>query len=363
VEREVPAEDGRWYLVRMLLCGNEQGGNEQGGNEQGGKEQGGKEQGGKEQGGKEQGGKEQGGKEQGGKEQGGKEQGGKEQGGTDGVIVILIDITERRRAEQETLAALKARDYAESIVETIHEPLLVLHRDLTVKGANRAFCEQFQVTREATLGRRVYDLGNGQWDIPELRRLLEEVLADNDSFENYLVSHAFESIGRRVMLLNGRHLAHLPLILLGVADITERHDAERALRDSEGRFRALVNATSFVVYRMSPDWTEMRELDGRGFIRDTEQPNRDWLDQYIHPDDQPRVLAAIDAAVRAKHTFELEHRVRRLDGSLGWTLSRAVPLLDEQGEIREWFGAAGDVTARHAQDGQRCSGADVPGLL
>lgn len=124
------------------------------------------------------------------------------------------------------------------------------------------------------------------------------------------------------------------------------HRAEAALADSEARFRALVNATSYVVYRMSPDWKEMRELDGRGFIRDMTRPSTTWLDTYIDPADQPQVLEAISRAILAKGMFELEHRVKRPDGSLGWTLSRAVPLMDAHGRIVEWFGAATDVTGR-----------------
>jgi signal transduction histidine kinase/CheY-like chemotaxis protein len=118
------------------------------------------------------------------------------------------------------------------------------------------------------------------------------------------------------------------------------------LRTTEERFRAFVTATSNVVYRASPDWTEMRELDGRGFMVDITVPSKDWLNQHVHADDQPHVMAAIAAAVESKSVFELEHRVRRVDGTFGWTLSRAVPLFDGKGEITEWFGAARDVTAR-----------------
>ena len=111
-------------------------------------------------------------------------------------------------------------------------------------------------------------------------------------------------------------------------------------------FRALVTATSDVVYSMSADWSEMRHLVGRDFIADTTEPSRGWLEKYIPRDDQPRVLETIAHAVRTKGVFELEHRVLRPDGTLGWTLSRAIPILDERGEIVEWFGAAGDVTRR-----------------
>jgi signal transduction histidine kinase/DNA-binding response OmpR family regulator len=125
-----------------------------------------------------------------------------------------------------------------------------------------------------------------------------------------------------------------------------RRETEQALRDSEERFRALVNATSYVVYRMSPDWTEMRLLEGRGFISDTGRPRTDWLEEYIHPNDRELVLRTIREAVRTKSGFQLEHQVRRTDGSVGWTYSRAVPLFDDKGEIIEWFGAASDITGR-----------------
>jgi signal transduction histidine kinase len=125
-----------------------------------------------------------------------------------------------------------------------------------------------------------------------------------------------------------------------------RQEAAEALRQSEERFRALVTANSNVVYRMSPDWREMLELRGGDFIADTERPSETWIDKYIHPDDQTHVLDAIGQAIRTKSIFQLEHRVLRIDGTLGWTFSRAVPLLDEVGEIREWFGVALDISER-----------------
>ena len=129
-------------------------------------------------------------------------------------------------------------------------------------------------------------------------------------------------------------------------DVTERALAEAQVKASEQRFRALVNATSDVVYQMSPDWREMHRLDGRGFLPNTDQPRAAWIDDYVFPEDRALVLDVMNEAIANKKPFQLEHRVRRVDNSVGWTFSRAVPLLNEAGEITEWFGAASDVTAR-----------------
>lgn len=119
-----------------------------------------------------------------------------------------------------------------------------------------------------------------------------------------------------------------------------------ALRESEERFHGLVAATSDVLYRMNADWSEMRQLTSAGFLAYTEKPDSEWLQKYIHPDDQEHVLAVINEAVKSKGTFSLEHRVLRADGTIGWTYSRAVPVVSDTGEIIEWFGAADDITKR-----------------
>ncbi len=133
-------------------------------------------------------------------------------------------------------------------------------------------------------------------------------------------------------------------VLAIVVETTGRVAAEREIKESSERFRAFLTASTGSTYRMGPDWSEMRQLDGQGFLSDTTVPSTGWLETYIHPDDRVQVMAAIREAIRTESTFELEHRVRLADGGLGWIHSRAVPILDERGEIVEWFGAASDVT-------------------
>jgi PAS domain S-box-containing protein len=125
-----------------------------------------------------------------------------------------------------------------------------------------------------------------------------------------------------------------------------RGEAMERLRGSEERYRAFVTASSDVVYRMSADWSEMHYLRGKDFLPDTDDPSRTWLETYIHPDDRAQVLAAVNEAIRSKSPFEFEHSVIRVDGTPGWTHSRAVPVFDEDGEIIEWIGAARDISER-----------------
>lgn len=145
-----------------------------------------------------------------------------------------------------------------------------------------------------------------------------------------------------------------PLRFPGVTiDITERVAMEQALRQgaaelrrNEMMFRTFIEAVSDVVYRVSADWTEALLVEGRGFLQDTHAPDPNWFQRNVHPDDQSRVLAAIENAIRKGSVFELEHKVKRLDGTVGWTFSRAIPVRDQGGKVVEWFGAATDITVR-----------------
>ena len=126
--------------------------------------------------------------------------------------------------------------YAQDIVDTVREPLLMLDTNLRVQSANRAFYETFQVSAVETEDQLIYELGNGQWDIPALRTLLEDVIPASSVFNDFELEHTFPVIGRRVMLLNGRKLragSHSAIIVLAMEDVTERRRSEADLREIE----------------------------------------------------------------------------------------------------------------------------------
>jgi PAS domain S-box-containing protein len=131
------------------------------------------------------------------------------------------------------LAVEELQHYAESIVETIRQPLLVLDGELKIILANRYFYSTFEVNPDETLGCFIYDLGNKQWDIPRFRGLLETILPQMTTFDNYEVEHDFATIGRRIMLLNARQIERVlgkeRIILLAIEDITERKQVETRL--------------------------------------------------------------------------------------------------------------------------------------
>jgi two-component system CheB/CheR fusion protein len=135
----------------------------------------------------------------------------------DGAVVALVDVDAMKTTAQHSEAA---RGMAEAIVNTVRQPLLVLDHKLNVKHANDSFLRVFKTNPAETLNRRIYDLGDGQWDIPQLRELLEEILPRNTSLRDYLVTHNFPRIGRKKMLLNAHRMVsdHEPtgLILLAI---------------------------------------------------------------------------------------------------------------------------------------------------
>jgi two-component system CheB/CheR fusion protein len=183
-------------------------------------------------------------------------------GRTDGAVLMLIDMD----------AAKRGLDFAEAIVETVREPLVILNQNLRVLKANKAFYETFRAAREETEERLIYDLGNGQWNIPKLRELLENILPAHSTFRDFEVTHDFEHVGRKVMLLNASEIfnpnAQARTILLAIEDATDRKQAEDALRRTNAELQHFAFALTHDLQeplRMVVNFTELlgREYAGK----------------------------------------------------------------------------------------------------
>ena len=168
--------------------------------------------------------------------------------------IVLNQIDERKRIELEVLAA---KEYAENIVETVREPMLVLDAELKIRSANHSFYSTFGVAPENTIGQFVYDLGNRQWDIPKLRVLLEEIIPNTSVFNGYEVEHDFPGLGPKTIVLNARVIIqqtdNRKLILLAMEDITERKRISDALNASAARLHLMFDRATDGIVMLSGD--------------------------------------------------------------------------------------------------------------
>ncbi len=255
----------------------------------------------------------------------------------------LLTVNAEMRSKVEQVS--RANGDLQNLVSSTDIATIFLDRELRIKRYTPRSLDLFGLEPTDT-GRRLSDLRNGleiedQAFIGDVHSVLDNL--------NTIEREVRTSDGRFYLLRVSPYRTQddrIDGVVLSFVDISLRKRAEEELSASEERFRAFVTTSSDAIYRMSADWTEMRSLVGKDFVPDTNDPNSSWLETYIHPHDQPRVLEAINEAIKGKRPFDLEHRVVRVDGSLGWTHSRAIPLFDATGEISSWFGTARDITER-----------------
>jgi len=163
----------------------------------------------------------------------------------DGVVLSIYDIDALKKAE---LLLAEARDYAESIVETMRESLVVLDGDLRVRSANRAFQDQFKLPSGEILGRRLDAIGPSPWNVPELTRLLEKLAGGSEQVDDVQCEHELPGLGTQTLVVSGRRMAKTGWIVLTLANVTDSRQMEaRLARNEEGFRRMLASAAEAIV--------------------------------------------------------------------------------------------------------------------
>ncbi len=263
-----------------------------------------------------------------------------------GLMMALVEIDPVKRSLDQVR---QARDYAKAIMETIREPLLVLDGEMRVLSANTSFQQTFRVSESETLGRSIFELGDGQWDIPRLRQLLEELLPRDARIDDFAVEHVFPSIGHRHMLLNARQIHHAGagtgMILLAIQDATGQLEATKELGASEARYRAIVEDQVELICRYLPDGTLTFANDAycRYFGRRREELiGHNFIEELVADIDH-------DAARQHLAGFNIEYPVKTSvrqgkapDGPWRQWITRA--FFDDQGRIVEFQSTGRDIT-------------------
>lgn len=233
----------------------------------------------------------------------------------------------------ETIKKVDAVKHAQDIITIVREPFLVLDSSLHVVTANPAFYKTFKVLKKNTEGILVYKLGNGQWNIPELRRLLEDVLPEKKDTKDYKVMHNFPSIGQKVMLLHARQIDSVQFILLSIEDVTEVHKLEASKVKSEEHFRALIEKSTDaialvtvkgkVIYA-SPATERLMGYTSEEFKKLTNPF------ELVPPDDRKFVTKLFEKLLRNQGSTEnAVYRVLHKNGRQIWIESAMTNLLDD----------------------------------
>ena len=271
---------------------------------------------------------------------------------TSGLVITLVNLTEIKKARQ---AVQDAKNYAESIVSSVKDPLVVLDESLRVISANPAFYQLFSVMPEETVDCRLYELGNGQWDSEALRSLLEEVIPHNAVVNDYSIKQEFPDVGVRVMQLDAVRIMQASdrpgLILLSIRDITEKKRSEERLRLSEERFTMAVSGTSDGVYdyfnlETGESWWSPRLYELLGLSPGEVAANAHYFRQLVYPKDQGLTQKAIREYINTGRPFDIEFRVKHKTLGYRWFRSRANIILDDQGQVGRIVGAFADIHQR-----------------
>jgi two-component system CheB/CheR fusion protein len=269
----------------------------------------------------------------------------------------LTTINEQLQLRNDQLNELY--NYTDGIITTITEAMIVLDKNLIVRSANQSFYDIFKTTAAETEGLYLFDLGNGQWNIPKLHELLLKIIPQDKQFKNFEVTHRFPLIGTKTMLLNAKQLvqkAHSQeLIFLAIQDITSQVEAAKIIKEREQWFHNLANNAPINIWVAGTD----KQFT---FFNDTwyaftgrnpeEELGNGWMNG-INKDDIEHCTKTYDEAFDKKQSFRMEYRLKRHDGVFRWILHQGKPTYNTTGEFSGYIGTSTDIDDQKMMDAKK----------
>lgn len=262
----------------------------------------------------------------------------------------LLTINQELQLRNDQLS--ESQDYAERVIETIRESVIILDQLLRVKSANNAFYRTFNMNIEETAGRLIYEIGNGQWNIPRLKELLQDVSTKQDQYYGFELTHKFNNVGEKSLLLSAKKITQRSsgrqLILLAIEDITEHKQAEKLLDERDAWLRNMSDNVPVMLWVAGVDESfsfvnkTWLAFTGRSLMQET---GIGWVES-VFKDDLDIVIQTFHSSFIERKSFTIEYRMRRFDGEYRWILLSAVSTYDAN---ENFTGFAGSCTEIHSK--------------
>ncbi|MGB3589896.1 MAG: chemotaxis protein CheB, partial [Tunicatimonas sp.] len=262
-------------------------------------------------------------------------------GEANGLVITFVDVTEIKNAQ---MAVDNVRSFAENIVNTVTDPLLVMNQELKIVSANPAFYDAFALSKEKTLGFSIFDLDDGQWKQPNLQQLLRETIHQNSIISDYQFEHDFPRIGQRILNISAVSIpqtgSNPNLILLSVKDITDKERNRQKLKEIAERLNLVRQSAEIATWEYNLQTgtvvgdARFREL----FDIAEDQINFEQVMKRIHPDDYQEVVTALEEAFSQHQMYRAEFRVVHTNGEIRHLIGQGGLVIDQEGEPYKMLG-------------------------